>query len=215
MSLINDALKKAQRQRAAAEGSVTPPAGQVSPAGRPGKRSRAMPAQTLLLIVSGAAVLVVASVVATVFLLSPSSTPPAPEKPAQATAETPPAEKIAVADPSPAPVVTLPEITPPEPTPIQPAVVKAQPEPTPPETKPESVAPKPEPVPNEKAYAFIDKLQVMGIRSSGSDSKVLMNDRVFRINDIVDRTLGLKLVKVAPDTLTFVDPAGAVYTKNF
>ncbi|HYD84004.1 MAG TPA: hypothetical protein VEA63_08115, partial [Opitutus sp.] len=66
-----------------------------------------------------------------------------------------------------------------------------------------------------RAQQFIDALRVTGIRASGNDSKVLMNDRVYRVNDIVDRTLGLKLIKVAPDSLTFSDPTGATYTKIF
>ena len=55
----------------------------------------------------------------------------------------------------------------------------------------------------------------MGIRSSGNESKVLMNDRVYRVNDIVDRNLGVKLTKVAPDSLTFTDANGATYVKYF
>ena len=55
----------------------------------------------------------------------------------------------------------------------------------------------------------------MGIRSSGGDSRVLMNDRVFRVNDIVDRNLGLRLTKVDPAMLVFTDSNGAIYTKNF
>jgi hypothetical protein len=55
----------------------------------------------------------------------------------------------------------------------------------------------------------------MGIRSSGTDSKVLMNDRVYRVNDYVDRILGVKLVSVSRDTLTFTDANGVTYVKNF
>jgi hypothetical protein len=35
------------------------------------------------------------------------------------------------------------------------------------------------------------------------------------VNDIVERTLGLKLIKVSSDALTFADPNGATYVKNF
>jgi hypothetical protein len=62
---------------------------------------------------------------------------------------------------------------------------------------------------------FVDAIRVMGVRSSGGESKVLMNDRVYRVNDIVDRKLVLKLVKVEPELLTFTDPNGMVYTKSF
>jgi len=69
--------------------------------------------------------------------------------------------------------------------------------------------------PDARAQAFVDALRVTGIRASGSDSKVLMNDRVFRLNDIVERTLGLRLTGVAADRLSFTDPNGLVYTRNF
>jgi hypothetical protein len=66
-----------------------------------------------------------------------------------------------------------------------------------------------------RAQAFVDALHVTGIRASGSDSKVLMNDRVFRLNDIVERSLGLRLTGVAADQLSFTDGSGVVYTRNF
>jgi hypothetical protein len=71
------------------------------------------------------------------------------------------------------------------------------------------------PVPNERIVAFVEAIRVTGIRSSGTESRVLMNERVYRVNEIVDRTLGLKLVKVGADSLTFSDANGATYVKNF
>lgn len=69
--------------------------------------------------------------------------------------------------------------------------------------------------PNPQALAVVDTFKVSGIRASASDPKVLMNDRVFRLNDIVERTYGLRLTEVHADRLLFVDEAGAVYTKTF
>ena len=69
--------------------------------------------------------------------------------------------------------------------------------------------------PNPKAAAFVDTLKVSGIRASASDPKVLMNDRVFRLNDLIDRTTGLRLLEINPGHLVFMDEAGATYTKNF
>jgi hypothetical protein len=68
--------------------------------------------------------------------------------------------------------------------------------------------------PDPKILAYLDALQVAGVRVSGTGSKVLMNDRVFRENEIVDHLLGLRLKKVQSDMLTFVDERGAIYTKN-
>lgn len=69
--------------------------------------------------------------------------------------------------------------------------------------------------PSPQALAVVDTFKVSGIRASASDPKVLMNDRVFRLNDIVERTYGLRLTEVHADRLLFVDEAGAVYTKTF
>jgi hypothetical protein len=34
------------------------------------------------------------------------------------------------------------------------------------------------------------------------------------VNEVVDRSLGLKLIKVEPDALTFSDATGATYLKS-
>jgi hypothetical protein len=38
---------------------------------------------------------------------------------------------------------------------------------------------------------------------------------VYRLNDVVDYTLGLRLTKVTADGLTFTDANGTTYVKNF
>jgi hypothetical protein len=60
---------------------------------------------------------------------------------------------------------------------------------------------------------YIDNLHVTGMRAAGSDSKVLMNDRIYRVNDVVDRELGLRLTGVSTTVLVFTDENGKVYTK--
>lgn len=69
--------------------------------------------------------------------------------------------------------------------------------------------------PNPLASAVVDTFKVSGIRALANDPKVLMNDRVFRLNDIVERTYGLRLTEIHADRLLFVDEAGATYTKTF
>ena len=69
--------------------------------------------------------------------------------------------------------------------------------------------------PDPRVQSFVDAIKVAGIRSSGTDSKVLMNDKVFRVNDIVDRSLNLRLIEVQADNLTFVDENSVTYVKNF
>lgn len=67
---------------------------------------------------------------------------------------------------------------------------------------------------NTKILTYLDALHVTGVRSAGAESKVLMNDRVYRPNDMVDYELGLRLTGIATTALTFVDDSGMVYTKT-
>lgn len=220
MSLINNALKKAQRQRSESAASAPLPGGSGN---RPNRRGKAMPAQTLLIIVAGACAVVALSVAATIYFLHEPNSPQTENLVVASTPVEPAPIKLET-QPSPAPVITIPTATAEAPVQAEPALeiveqTEVKPEPADevivqsiPEPQP---LPQPAPRPDVNVYAFIDQLQVMGVRFSGADSKVLMNDRVYRVNDIVDRNLGLRLAEVAPDRLTFVDANGASYTKNF
>jgi len=42
-----------------------------------------------------------------------------------------------------------------------------------------------------------------------------MSDRVYRTGDIVAYELGLKLVEITANSLTFENESGARYTRNF
>lgn len=257
MSLINDALKKAQRLRHEQQAAAAA-AGEALATGPIKKRGKPMRAQSLVLLCAGAAVLVVFSVLATFFLLT-HDTPPAPASPpAPAIKPAPIADTSAPSPVIVAPVISqtgampaktstateIPDAVAPSPTPAAAAATPEVSAVTTPETKAPEVSPTPAPSPpapsaavntpvhtatpppakaqdvaespaKEAVNAFLDSLHVSGVRASGADSKVLMNDRVYRLNEIVDRSLGLKLIKVAPDSLTFADAAGATYTKNF
>lgn len=224
MSLINNALKKAQHQRSGDTASVPIPGG----AARRTKRGRnAMPMVTLGLMIVGAVALITASVVATIILIdtdkanadSSITVADAPPQTMSSASQTP-------AAPSPKPkelTITAPVEVEPEPvvkaeTPVSESLAAlAQLDPTSVEIAPEPVEAPPQPVIpiEERIYQFIDEIQVMGIRSSGADSKVLMNNQVYRVNDLVNRTLQLRLIAVTPDSLTFEDGGGASYTKKF
>lgn len=210
MSLINEALKKAQRQRSDTPPGMMPTTGGFEPRGNQPRRT-----QSLILLIAGAAVLVVFSVVITVYLVNRTPAP-VTAAPVIAATPTPPANLDA-----PSPVIVAPLITIPTPTEAAPVIEPAPVEDAAPE---ETVAAAPIAIPPITPAArqpelhiqlFVDAIRVMGIRSSGGESKVLMNDRVYRVNDIVDRTLALKLVKVDPEMLTFADPNGMIYTKSF
>jgi hypothetical protein len=215
MSLINEALKKAQTQRTGSALDAPPMPGGGSGGGRGG---RGMPKGTLMLLIAGGITVVVVSVVATVYFVNraPAPAPVAVNLPPI----TVPKAGTAVAAspaPSPSPVVIAPVVIP-----TPPPVVEVPTAP-PPIVEMDHVAattsPGPEPVEEgsleDRIAAFVDKARVMGIRNSETGSKVLMNDKVYRLNDVVDRKLGLRLVKITPDSLTFVDANNATYVKNF
>lgn len=245
MSLINEALKKAQRQRtdgpdqpsAAPSGSGTPeitgenerPSGHAR---RGGSRSGA----PVVLLGAGGAVLVVLSVVATVFLLNRPTPAPAPA--ASSPRPAPTAEIVS----SPPPVIVAPEIKAPilprpESTPVAvetnspsaSAVAATTTAPAAPALSPDVGAAPGSPAPaaaapagprtdgksDPRVSAFVDAIRVAGIRSSGNESRVLMNDKVYRVNDLVDRTLAIRLTNVEAHALTFTDANGVVYVKTF
>lgn len=218
MSLINDALKKVQRQHGGEPAAPLPvvpggPAPHPAPVYHVHRRGTPPAAQMFVLIGAGAAVLIVLSVIVTVVLINRS---PAPAH--APTVTTAPVTAKPLADlnaPSPvivAPVISLPSKLADKGSDADP-ISAATAEPT------VTAAPIPLPAiappPNPQILTFVDAIHVTGIRSSGNESKVLMNDRVYRVNDMVDRLLGLKLIKVESDLLTFTDEKGVIYTKSF
>jgi len=240
MSLINDALKKAQHQRKDDPAATTGGAGEA----RIHRRGRAQSANTMVLLGSAAVVLVVLSVVFTFFLVNQPAKPaapvakaapnPAPTPSAPATTPTP----VEATPPAPAPTPAVPAVsvplatapagqgsTPPPPlvpavaTATGPAVTPTAPiasSPGPTSASPAASAPASNTAaPDERVASFVEAVRVTGIRSFGNESRVLMNERVFRVNDIVDRLLGVKLTAVKADSLTFTDANGVTYVKNF
>ncbi|HWL15842.1 MAG TPA: hypothetical protein VNR00_09565 [Opitutus sp.] len=238
MSLINEALKKAQRLHHAQEAAAATDADGVVPAAR-ARQARDRRSQLFILLAAGGTALVVLSVVITVALVNRE-----PPKPVATTIVRPaPAPVSSSTSSEPSPVIVAPVVA----APIQAGEATKAPAPSSPgegaanasangdRTSASNATPAPDasaandaapaaaplplpqiaPPPDPAIQTFVDSIRVTGIRSSGSDSKVLMNDRVYRVNDIVDRTHGLKLIKVAPDALTFADANGLTYTKSF
>lgn len=247
MSLINEALKKAQRQRTegpAAAPVHTPAAtsGGGEPALPIAKRRPPMPARTLvILLVGGLAVMFMGGVLAFLFLAD-NSTPTHAPSPVIATR--PPTPVTVPPAPAPELVITPTPAPAPTPAPVPAPVVEVKlpviPRPTPPPAPSPTPAPAPAPVvahtptpapapvvvapvtpgprvptANPQVYEFLEKLRIAGIRVSPTDPKVIMNDRVFRLNDIVDRATQLRLQRINADNLIFVDASGFEYKKSF
>ncbi len=69
--------------------------------------------------------------------------------------------------------------------------------------------------PQEVVLRYLERARVTGVRLSTTDPKVLFNDRVYRLNDVVDRDLQLRVIGIADRELRFQDAQGYVYTKSF
>ena len=71
------------------------------------------------------------------------------------------------------------------------------------------------PEPNPAVIAYVDRLEVQGIKLAGAGSKVLFNNRVFRINSIVNYELNIRVSGIKKNEIVFTDHVGISYTKYF
>jgi hypothetical protein len=135
-------------------------------------------------------------------------------------APTPAPQKVVVQGP----LIAVPQALPASvPTPtsapvavVRPAVVAAVAPTAAPTPRPVATAPATAPQNrNELIQGIVDRYRVSGVRAAGADSKALVDGHVYKINEVIDRTIGLKLVKVEADHLTFVDAQGDTYLKSF
>ncbi len=237
MSLINDALKKAQRERSGGAPQPLPSAsahpGQPASGGRPPAR----PAVNLWPIAIAAVALVGGG--AAVWFLKPTAAPVTvaasvqPSSPIVTAAPTP--EPPALVTAAPAAESAAPQLrinltgatsaAPATPPPTQPAAVAA----------PVAAAPASAPAPfqvtlnldapqerrtdptasveDPRVLAFLDNARISGIRIAADDAKLLMNSKVYRTGDTVDRELGLKVTSIRPAELIFEDKRGIQYRK--
>lgn len=249
MSLINDALRKAQKQRT---GELPPLASMPAIGGesavRIAKRARPAGFYTLLIRLGAGAAFLAVVIIGGVVLLRKKSLP---AEARQSAGQTPGGQQPAtVQPPSQQPTTAVPQTAAPAaaattfvvPIAAPPAVQKTEdseprtaatrPQPATP-AKAEVPAPKPvataAPVPAKsepvkpatptklepKAIVFIESLRVVGIRASATDSKVLMNDRVYRIGNTIEHEMGIKLTGITANSLTFEDERGGSYTRTF
>jgi len=221
MSLINDALKKAARQRAEEQADVIAP----MPGGgsRSSRQGGPVKKQTMVLIGAAAIALIVVSVVLTGMFMTGKSEPKpvADARPAApaAAAIVAPAPAITVALPPPSVPTPAPTALP-QPTPAPAAIVLA-PEPAAPvQAQAPLVAPVVAPAVTTESHTeivqgVVDRFHISGVRTAGADSKALVDGHVYKVNDLVDRSLGLRLTTVEADHLTFVDREGNTFVKSF
>ncbi len=132
----------------------------------------------------------------------PVASTPAPEP-----VSTPDAASTAAAEPvaqkEPAPPV-MPE------QPVAVAGELAEPEPAPPPDAPVAGA-----EPNPKVLAFLESSRITGIKVAGVHSRLLMNNQVYRKDDMVHSETKLRIKEIAANEILFVDESGIQYRKQF
>jgi hypothetical protein len=209
MSLINEALKKAQRQHGDAPPSPDFPHTDESST-RVVRRAKPLGFDSFIARL-GLCALVLILIVGGGVYVSHRLSNSAPTPTSAQVAATDSIATNAPASPPLAPaadaIIEIPSTA--EPNTQQ--VVTAPVEPSTPEPVKSSAPPRMD----TRAIAFIESARISGIRASSTESKVLMNDRVYRVGDTVEHELEVKLVSIAANALTFEDIAGARYTRNF
>lgn len=251
MSLINEALKKAQRQRSLDNAPLSSAPSGVAAAAVTTHVATATRRRSYAPVWFGLGLLVLG--VGATFLImrygfGPTDrAPSAVSEPAVARSDLPAAAPavapsvVAPAAPAPtpaaeapaAPFVSLPTFIPPPPTPpaspepsapavavaVPVAVSPPPPAPLAPVAVPVPVAPVPAPPTaaerEAQIYTFLNSLRLAGVRGVDREARVLMNERVWRLNDVVSPELGLRLSAVRPNLLVFTDTQGKTYEKPF
>jgi len=239
MSLINEALKKAQNQRTVDLTAAPTPASasattSAQPQVRITKRPPPLSARTLIGLIAGGLFGLLAVGVVSFFYFSASATPPAAvvAKPADSTPAPAPVVKappaalataVPGAGPSQAAPITpvVPAVTPQQMVTVSlPPIPGAAPTSVPPAASVIPPRPAPQPAPvvpttNPKISDFVDALRISVVRLTPTDPKVVLNGQVFRINDVVDRSLKVRLLKIEAARLVFGDANGFEYVKAY
>jgi hypothetical protein len=238
MSLINEALKKAQRQRSLESAPLSAAPSGVAAAAVTTHVRAASHRRSLAPLWFGLG-LVTLGVVATVLVMRYGFAPDAPEQPALASASPSLVSPTPASAPATAPALTLPS-APTSPVVMLPPIPQAAPSPAPavsPVLAPMPSAPPLAPVPvaapapvavapvtaqplspserESQVYAFLNTLRLTGVRGFDREARILMNERVWRLNDIVSTELGLRISAVRPNLLVFTDAQGRTYEKPY
>lgn len=141
---------------------------------------------------------------------SPAANTPQPSSPApQVSAPVTTTPKTVSAQPAPTPAIPKPTVVAANPAPAVRSVPVARPQPT------DSPSPPPAATQNPVLVDYIEKLVIQGVRMAGTNSKVLMGNRVFRLNSFVNRDLKLRLISINKERIIFIDDARVRYTKYY
>ncbi len=242
MSLINEALKKAQAQRQGGTPSQPPPPGMPPPGNAPPSAgpSHLWP---IVLAFFGVAVLFAGGAALIVWGLMRSSGEQRDQTVVTAPADTVPQPSAPEAVPTPAPTpdesiespasalpseeVSSPGLATPTPAPT---AIPSQPEPTPRHVAP-AASPSPSPtatpardVPaparaNPAVESFLARLEVRGVMAGGQRALLYNHDtqrtQAYEAGATISNELQLRVGEITMRSITFVDHDGFVYTKRF
>lgn len=118
-----------------------------------------------------------------------------------------PSAKAAATPEAPARVATAAS-SPPE-QPVEVANLNVEPPPPPP------LEPIPDAEPSPKVLAFLESSRISGVKVAGSQGRLLMNNQVFNIDDIVQPETGLRITEIQANIILFTDESGIQYRKQF
>ncbi len=63
--------------------------------------------------------------------------------------------------------------------------------------------------------AFLEASRITGVRVAGSDSRVLMNNQVYRLGSLVHNNPRIRISQILTQEIRFIDESGAEYRKQF
>ena len=222
MSLINQALRKAQQQRTPSRPATAADHASASPTNYRGNSNQS---GLLIGLVAGIALLIGLVAGLTIVVLRKDPTPvtqqaatlPAPVK--QIAPATPVIQPLA--PPTPAPTQPLEQGSPSVLNDLRLARVAAQAKAAADATSAKQVeaakqlaATKAAAKPSQDIIQWLGKSKISGVRLSTSGNKVILNNKAYSVGETVNLGLGLKVLIIQEKRILFIDPNGKKYLKQ-
>jgi len=69
--------------------------------------------------------------------------------------------------------------------------------------------------PNPACIAYVKDMQIQGIRISDRNSKILMGNKVFGVESMINNELNLRVKEIKPREVILIDDDGLIYSKQF
>jgi hypothetical protein len=214
MSLINDALRKAQQERLN-QSRTTPGQAPVDYAEQPLSNRPQASGLSKGLALGAAITAIGAAIVILVVSFTGQDTPQNPTAPVRVANQS-----AALPPPAPAPAPESPPVEPPSPPP-PPAVATTAPEPVENNTTPPADAAAPIPrigllTPEQiRIRDHVNSLRITGVRGTGTAGRAMIAGRLYREGDIIEPELGIVLERIEATSLVFTDMTGYEFRISF